>query len=41
MKQSTCEYFQRENELWAIRKATRRDATSGGFGSGAAIDKES
>ena len=34
MKQSTCEYFQRENELCAIGDSIRRDARSGGFGVG-------
>jgi hypothetical protein len=29
MKQSTCEYFQRENELCAMRNSIRREATSG------------
>jgi hypothetical protein len=30
MKRSTCEYFQRENELSAIRNSARRVATSAG-----------
>ena len=31
MKQSTWPYFQRENELCAMRNSTRREATSGGL----------
>ena len=38
MKQSTCAYFQRENEFFAIGDSMRRDATSGGFGVGDEID---
>ncbi|MNC90225.1 hypothetical protein D3C83_62980 [compost metagenome] len=38
MKRSTCEYFQRENEWRAMRYSMRREATSGGRGTGAAID---
>ncbi len=38
MKQSTWPYFQRENELWAMRNSTRREATSGGLGVGDEIE---
>ena len=39
MKQSTWPYFQRENELCAMRNSTRREAMSGGFGVGDEIDE--
>ena len=39
MKQSICEYFQRENEFFAIGETMRRDPISGGFGDGATIDR--
>ena len=38
MKQSTCAYFQRENDECFDAELDRREATSGGFGVGAAIE---